>query len=75
MPKLFLDYVGMGDSDKPSDYRFSTAERADLVEAFWRRARRRIDDVVGFDFSTLVILQHLVRRVERAERGEPRADP
>ncbi len=25
MPKLFLDYVGMGDSDKPSDYRFSTA--------------------------------------------------
>jgi pimeloyl-ACP methyl ester carboxylesterase len=32
MPKLFLDYVGMGDSDKPKDYAYSTAERADLVE-------------------------------------------
>jgi pimeloyl-ACP methyl ester carboxylesterase len=27
MPKLFLDYVGMGDSDKPKDYAYSTAER------------------------------------------------
>ncbi len=36
MPKLFLDYVGMGDSDKPKDYAYSTAERADLVEAIWR---------------------------------------
>ena len=26
MPKLFLDYVGMGDSDKPKDYAYSTAE-------------------------------------------------
>src|ERR1700745_4418208 len=30
MPKLFLNYVGMGDSDKPKDYGYSTAERADL---------------------------------------------
>ena len=36
MPKLFLDYVGMGDSDKPKDYAYSTAERTDLVEAIWR---------------------------------------
>ncbi len=35
MPKLFLDYVGMGDSDKPKDYAYSTAERADLVEAIF----------------------------------------
>ena len=33
MPKIFLDYVGMGDSDKPKDYAYSTSERADLVEA------------------------------------------
>jgi hypothetical protein len=39
MPKLFLDYVGMGDSDKPNDYAYSTAERADLVEAIWRLRR------------------------------------
>ena len=25
MPKLFLDYVGMGDSEKPKDYPYSTA--------------------------------------------------
>ena len=24
MPKLFFDYVGMGDSDKPKDYAYST---------------------------------------------------
>jgi AcrB/AcrD/AcrF family len=27
MPKLFVEYVGMGDSDKPRDYAYSTAER------------------------------------------------
>jgi hypothetical protein len=26
----------MGDSEKPKDYAYSTAERADLVEAIWR---------------------------------------
>ena len=31
MPKLFVEYVGMGDSDKPKDYAYSTAERTDLV--------------------------------------------
>src|SRR5215469_11222651 len=36
MSKLFVEYVGMGDSDKPKDYAFSTAERTDLVEAIWR---------------------------------------
>ena len=38
MPKLFPDYVGMGDSDKPKDYAYSTADRADLVEANPRSA-------------------------------------
>ncbi|MBA3872368.1 MAG: hypothetical protein H0X30_24775 [Anaerolineae bacterium] len=27
MSKLFIEYVGMGDSDKPKDYTYSTAER------------------------------------------------
>src|SRR6185369_1930702 len=31
MSKLFIEYVGMGDSDKPKDYAYSTAERTDLV--------------------------------------------
>ena len=70
MPKLFLDYVGMGDSDKPKDYAYSTAERTDLVEAIWRDLSVRSTTLVAFDFSSLVVLEHLRRRLERAERGE-----
>src|SRR5262249_34952734 len=36
IPRLYLDYVGQGDSDKPREYPYSTMERADLVEAQWR---------------------------------------
>src|SRR6516162_6657209 len=70
MPKLFLDYVGMGDSDKPKDYAYSTAERADLVEAIWRDLSVQSTTLVAFDFSSLVVLEVLRRRLERSERGE-----
>jgi len=50
MPKLFFDYVGMGDSDKPKDYAYSTAERADLVEAIWRSLGVQSTMLVAFDF-------------------------
>ena len=66
MPKLFIEYVGMGDSDKPKDYRYSTAERANLVEAVWRALSVRSTTVVAFDFSSLVVLEHLRRRLERS---------
>jgi len=75
MPKLFLDYVGMGDSDKPKDYAYSTAERADLVEAIWRDLSVQSTTLVAFDFSSLVVLEHLRRRLERLERGEPAGGP
>jgi pimeloyl-ACP methyl ester carboxylesterase len=75
MPKLFLDYVGMGDSDKPKDYVYSTAERTDLIEAIWRDLGVRSTTLVAFDFSSLVVLEHLRRRLERAERGEPAGGP
>jgi len=75
MPKLFLDYVGMGDSDKPKDYVYSTAERADLVEAIWRQFGVRSTTLVAFDFSSLVVLEHLRRRLELAERGESTGGP
>ena len=50
MPKLFVEYVGMGDGDKPKDYAYSTAERADLVEAIWRVYSVESTTLIAFDF-------------------------
>ena len=75
MPKLFVEYVGMGDSDKPKDYAYSTTERTDLVEALWRDLSVQSTTLVAFDFSSLVVLEHLRRRLERAERGQPVGGP
>jgi pimeloyl-ACP methyl ester carboxylesterase len=69
MPKLFIDYLGMGDSDKPKDYAYSTAERTDLAEAVWRDLGVRSTTLVAFDFSSLVVLEHLRRRLDCLERG------
>ena len=75
MPKLFVEYLGMGDSDKPRDYAYSTAERTDLVEAMWRDCGVQSTTLVAFDFSSLVVLEHLRRRLERAERGDAPGGP
>jgi len=72
MPKLFVEYVGMGDSDKPKDYPYSTAERTDLVETVWRAFGVQSTTLVAFDFSSLVVLEHLQRRLER---GDPVSGP
>jgi pimeloyl-ACP methyl ester carboxylesterase len=69
MPKLFFDYIGMGDSDKPRDYRFSTSERTDLVEALWRHYGVESTTLVAFDFSSLVVLEHLARKLEGRATG------
>src|SRR5215470_1915443 len=75
MSKLFVEYVGMGDSDKPKDYAYSTSERTDLVEAIWRALSVQSTMLVAFDFSSLVVLEHLQRRLERSKRGEPAGGP
>jgi pimeloyl-ACP methyl ester carboxylesterase len=75
MPKLFIEYLGMGDSDKPKDYRYSTAERTDLVERLWHHYRVVSTTLVAFDISSLVVLEHLRRRLERAEQGLPPGGP
>lgn len=68
--RLYLEYVGQGDSDKPRDYAYSTIERADLVEAQWLAHEVRRTFVVAFDYSSLVVLELLARQEERLGRGE-----
>ncbi len=75
MPKLFVEYVGQGDSDKPKRYPYSTAERTDLVEALWRSLGVTATTLIAFDFSSLVVLEHLRRRLERRQRGESEGGP
>ncbi len=70
-PRLYLDYVGQGDSDKPRDYPYATIERADLVEAQWQAHGVRHTFVTTFDYSSLVLLELLARQQERLARGAP----
>lgn len=70
VPRLYLEYVGQGDSDKPRKYAYSTIERADLVEAQWQAHGVRRTFVVTFDYSSLVVLELLARQEERLGRGE-----
>jgi pimeloyl-ACP methyl ester carboxylesterase len=69
-PRLYVEYVGQGDSDKPAAYRYSSVERADLVEAQWRAHRIRRTMVVSFDYSSLALMELLRRQQERDAAGE-----
>ena len=69
LPRLFVEYVGQGDSDKPTDYPYGTSERADLVEAQWQAHGVASTFIVAFDYSSIVVLELLSRRLERLRRG------
>ena len=69
-PRLYVEPVGQGDSDKPRDYRYSTVERADLVEALWRHHGVRRTVVVTFDYTSLALLELLRRQLERSNSGD-----
>jgi pimeloyl-ACP methyl ester carboxylesterase len=69
-PRLYVEPVGQGDSDKPRDYRYSTVERADLVQALWRYNGVRRTVVVTFDYTSLALLELLRRQLEKAARRE-----
>ena len=64
VPRLYVEPVGQGDSDKPRDYRYSTVERADLVQALWRHHGVRRTVVVTFDYTSLALLELLRRQLE-----------
>ena len=70
-PRLYVEPVGQGDSDKPRDYPYSTIERADLVEALWRHHGVRRTVVVTFDYSSLALLELLRRQIERTAPTAP----
>jgi pimeloyl-ACP methyl ester carboxylesterase len=63
-PRLYVEPVGQGDSDKPRGYRHSTYGRADLVEALWRHHGVGRTVVVSFDYGSLAVLELLRRQLE-----------
>jgi pimeloyl-ACP methyl ester carboxylesterase len=69
VPRLYVEPVGQGDSDKPRHYRYSTVERADLVEALWRHHGVRRTVVVTFDYTSLALLELLRRQLESNRSG------
>src|SRR5215471_13750428 len=69
-PRLYMEPVGQGDSDKPRHYPYSTIERANLVEALWRHHDVRRTVVVTFDYTSLALLELLRRQLERANTGD-----
>ena len=69
-PRLYVEPVGQGDSDKPRDYPYSTVERANLVQALWRHHGVRRTVVVTFDYTSLALLELLRRQLERTSSGD-----
>src|SRR5207302_3752141 len=55
-PRLYVEPVGQGDSDKPRDYRYSSFERADLVAALLRPHGVGRTGVVPFDHPCVALL-------------------
>src|SRR5260370_10337252 len=74
-PRLYVEPVGQGDSEKPRDYPSSTVERADLVEALWGHHGVRATVVVTFDYTSLVLLELLRRQLERTISGDTAGPP
>jgi pimeloyl-ACP methyl ester carboxylesterase len=68
-PRLYVEPVGQGDSDKPRHYPYSTIERADLVGALWRHHGVRCTVVVTIDYTSLALLELLRRQLERTASG------
>ncbi|HXS37848.1 MAG TPA: alpha/beta hydrolase [Flavipsychrobacter sp.] len=69
LDRLYVEYIGQGESDKPGNYHYSTFERADLVEAIWKYHHIDSTFVVTFDYSSLVVLELLRRQQEKIVKG------
>ena len=72
--RLYVEYVGQGDCDKPADYSYSARERADLVQAVWAAHGVRRTVVVAVGYSATVLMELLRRQQEEElQRGGPAA--
>ena len=69
LTRLYVEYIGQGESDKPENYPYSTFERADLVEAIWKYHHIDSTFVVTFDYSSLVAMELLRRQQEKIDKG------
>jgi len=67
--RLYVEYIGQGESDKPENYPYSTFERADLVEALWNYHHIDSTVIVTFDYSSLVAIELLRRQQEKTANG------
>ena len=70
-PRLYIEFVGMGDSDTPSNYEYNVMERADLIEAQWKAHKVRRTVLVCFACSSMVMMELLQRQTERLALGLP----
>jgi pimeloyl-ACP methyl ester carboxylesterase len=61
---LTFDFLGFGDSDKPSDHDYSIHEQADLVEAMWAHHGIRASYLAVHDYAVSVAEELLARRTE-----------
>ena len=61
---LAFDFLGFGDSDKPTDHTYSIHEQADLAVALWRRHAVTHTDLVVHDYGVSVAQEVLARHAE-----------
>lgn len=80
LPRLYIEYIGHGDSDTLSipidgdknnkntnNIGYSIMERVDLVLAQWRAHQVRRTVIVSYDYSSLIVVELLRRHQEQRE--------
>lgn len=70
-PRLYVEFVGLGDSDKPNHYAHSVMDRANLIEAHWRAHKIRRTVLICQSCSSMVMMELLNRQRERLSLGLP----
>ena len=70
-PRLYIDFVGQGDSDTPKNYKHTIQDCANQVEAHWRAHKIRRTVLVSPGCSSMVMMELLNRQTERLSLGLP----